>query len=175
MSAVSQASLADPHAPHTSQVQREAKKSSGHQSAKARPTEYSDPRKVRVEITRHMREDNSVSLSFGKGGEDAQLHTLDPTVTAAVLELLRVLAIGDGYAIVPADYEVTSEQAAKHLRVQHDCMLKILEEGKIRCCTKDGQLSVRADDLFAYDRRQMAITDKGLTDLVRLDEEIGRL
>lgn len=113
-----------------------------------------------MEVTRHMRDDNSVQLSFGEGGEQCKLLTLDPTVTAALLELLRVLAIGKGYAIESADYELTSQQAAKRPRIPHRCMVEIREEGKIPHTTIDGHLSMRADDLFAYDRRQMAITNK---------------
>lgn len=137
--------------------------------------EHTDLAEVIVAISAHMREDYSVQLALVKNGEAAETVSLDPLATAALLEVLRVVSIGQGYAIESADYEMTSQQAANHLCCRHECFLQILDEGHVPFTQKGEQRLVQASDLFAYRRKEDAMREKALTELVHHDQEMDLL
>ncbi len=135
--------------------------------------EFSSPERIIARIASHMREDNSVQLTLGEDRGGTDVVVLDPVITAAVLEVLRVLSSRKGYAIGPGDYDLTSQQAADILNVGQDSMDEILDSGEIPYTEKNGCRLVRADVLFAFKRLRKANAERNLTAMIEFDQKMG--
>lgn len=94
----------------------------------------------------------------------------------AVVLLARVLshlAAGHGVAVLPADAELTSQQAADLLNVSRPFLIRLLESGVIRYRMVGSHRRIDLQSLLTYKRADDARTLHAANELTALDEELG--
>jgi excisionase family DNA binding protein len=94
----------------------------------------------------------------------------------AVVLLARVLShLADGHsvAVLPADAELTSQQAADLLNVSRPFLIRLLESGHIRYRMVGSHRRVDLRSLLDYKRADDARTMHAANELTALDEELG--
>jgi excisionase family DNA binding protein len=122
-------------------------------------------------------------LARHQGEHDVRLVVADTpeqeefVVPRGAVELLaRILAhmaAGKGVSVIPADAELTTQQAADLLNVSRPFLIKLLDDGKIEYRKVGKHRRVRAESLLAYkradDQRRREVADE----LAALDQEMG--
>src|SRR5262245_49818296 len=74
-----------------------------------------------------------------------------PASAAAAMELvLEVIADGEGFAIIPLDAEITTQEAADLLGIPRPTLLELLQSGVIPHSTADTHRRMRLSDVLAY-------------------------
>jgi excisionase family DNA binding protein len=94
----------------------------------------------------------------------------------AVVVLARALShLADGHAVavLPADAELTTQQAADLLHVSRPFLIRLLEAGDIRYRMVGTHRRVDLQSLLAYQRIDDARTLRAANELSALDEELG--
>ncbi len=115
--------------------------------------------------------ETELSLAFGKG--EARNITLAPALAFTMLEVLRLVASGRGFRMIPVDAELTTQQAADLLNVSRPYLIKMLEEGQIAFKKIGRHRRIRAEDLFFYKATRDEEREKALADMATLDVELG--
>ncbi|MEE4539798.1 MAG: helix-turn-helix domain-containing protein [Erythrobacter sp.] len=123
-------------------------------------------------LASQAKEDGQVELELADAKGQRTPVTLAPALSASLLELLRLVADGRGFTLVPLEAELTTKQAADHLNVSRPFLIKLLEEGQIPHHKVGRHRRVRAEDLFAYRDRRDADRSKALDELARLDADL---
>jgi excisionase family DNA binding protein len=99
------------------------------------------------------------------------------TVPRGAVELLaRVLthmASGQGVSVVPADAELTTQQAADLLNVSRPFLIGLLDAGEIGYRLVGTHRRVRAESLLAYLHADDARRAQAADDLTALNQEMG--
>lgn len=102
--------------------------------------------------------------------------TEEVTVPASAFRLfaviLREMADGNAIALVPANSELTTQQAAEILNVSRPFLVRLLDEGRIPCRKVGTHRRVRLCDVMAYKR---AIDDRRLGTLRELAAQAQEL
>lgn len=94
----------------------------------------------------------------------------------AVVMLARVLShLADGHsvAVLPAETQLTTQQAADALNVSRPFLIRLLESGEIRYRMVGSHRRVDLLSLLDYKRRDDARTLRASNELSTLDEELG--
>ena len=117
-------------------------------------------------------EEGAVELELTDAAGQRTPITLAPALSASLLEVLRLVADGRGFTLVPLEAELTTKQAADHLNVSRPFLIKLLEEGRIPHHKVGRHRRVRAEDLFAYRARRDAERSRALEELARLDADL---
>ena len=117
-------------------------------------------------------EEGAVELELTDAAGQRTPITLAPALSASLLEVLRLVADGRGFTLVPLEAELTTKQAADHLNVSRPFLIKLLEEGRIPHHKVGRHRRVRAEDLFAYRARRDAERGRALEELARLDADL---
>jgi excisionase family DNA binding protein len=83
---------------------------------------------------------------------------LPDAVKRALLTALRALAHGDGVAVVPADNELTTGEAADLLGMSRTYLVQLLDRGKIPYIreTERSHRRLRAEVVLAYKRKRQS-------------------
>ena len=106
----------------------------------------------------------------GRDGKSIQL-------PSSVLNLLRAtvhyLAKGQALTLVPIDKELTTQQAADLLNVSRPYLVKLLEQGEIPYTKTGTHRRIRFADVMAYKTHRDAQRAEALTELTRLNQEMG--
>ena len=118
-------------------------------------------------------EPTRLSLALGQG-EIAEV-TLSPAVAHTLLDLLRLIASGKGFELVPVDAELTTQQTADLLNVSRPFLVKLLERGDIPFTKTGRHRRIRAEDLFAYKSARDDARAEALADMASLDAETAYL
>lgn len=124
---------------------------------------------IKAYLARHP-QDREVRLLVDDG--DGEL-----TVPRAAVEMLaRILAhmgAGQGVAIVPANAELTTQQAADLLNVSRPFLIGLLQAGEIEYRTVGTHRRVRMSSLTDYLRRDNETRRKAADELTALSQELG--
>lgn len=75
---------------------------------------------------------------------------LPVSVFRGLLEVLELLKYGCGFRIVPADDELTTEEAARLLGVSRPHLVRLVDRGEIPCRKVGSRRRIRASDLAVY-------------------------
>lgn len=94
----------------------------------------------------------------------------------AVVMLARVLshlAEGHAVAVLPAETQLTTQQAADVLNVSRPYLIRLLDSGEIKYRMVGSHRRVDLPSLLDYKRRDDARTLRAANELSALDEEFG--
>lgn len=93
-------------------------------------------------------EPTRLALALEKG-ETAEV-VLSPAIAKTLLDVLRLIASGKSFRLIPVNAELTTQQAADLLNVSRPFLIKLLEEGAIPYAKTGRHRRLRAEDVFAY-------------------------
>lgn len=97
---------------------------------------------------------------------------LPPEANRAVRRLLHDLATGRPVHLIPADAELTTQQAADLLDLSRTFVVRLIDEGKLAAHFAGTHRRLRAADVLAYRaRREQRLA--GLAELTAGDEALG--
>lgn len=126
---------------------------------------------VRDYLARHLNQE-SIRLRVDDGDEDETL-VLPRGAIELLARVLAHMANGQGVSVVPADAELTTQQAAGLLNASRPYLIGLLDAGEIEYRLVGKHRRVRADSLLAYlridDQRRRRTAD----DLTVLNQEMG--
>jgi excisionase family DNA binding protein len=95
------------------------------------------------------------------------------SAVALLAEVLAHLADGRPVSVIPADAELTTQQAADMLNVSRPYLVGILDAGEIPHRKVGTRRRVRFQDLLAYQKIDEARRRKAAAELTRLSAELG--
>lgn len=122
-------------------------------------------------------------IASGGADQDQKLKFLDkdnqiaevvltPALSHLLLDLLRHIGSGDAVTLVPVYQMLTTQQAADILNVSRPYLISLLEKGEIEHDTVGRHRRIKAEDLFAYQRRRNEKRRATLAELAKADAEL---
>lgn len=124
-------------------------------------------------LSSQRQEDGGVRLDLTDQSAEVQPITLTPAISESLLDVLRLVASGRGFTLVPVKAELTTKQAADYLNVSRPHLVKLLEGGAIPFHKVGRHRRVLAEELFAYRDRRNGERSSALDELADLDREAG--
>lgn len=118
----------------------------------------------------HPCDDEPVQLTLDDGSETV---TVPRVAVALLVRVLAALAAGQGATLVPADAELTTQQAADLLNVSRPYLIKLLDEHKIDYRTVGTHRRIQASSPMAYKARDDAERWKAADELAAATREMG--
>jgi excisionase family DNA binding protein len=112
------------------------------------------------------------SLRFLDGQKQPAEIVLTPGLSQLLMELLRHIGRGNAVTLLPVGQMLTTQQAADLLNVSRPHLISLLEKGELEHSLVGRHRRIRAEHLFAYQRRRDARRDKALSTLAELDAEL---
>lgn len=114
-------------------------------------------------------------------GKTARLRVIDgdgvievPVAALRMLvDILTNMAAGNAMSLVPIHAELTTQQTADFLNVSRPYVVGLLERGELPHHKVGTHRRVRFSDLMAYKEAQLQKSKAALTELARLDQELG--
>lgn len=114
-------------------------------------------------------EPTRLELALEKG-QTAEV-VLSPAIAKTFLDVLRLIASGKSFRLIPVNAELTTQQAADLLNVSRPFLIKLLEQGAIPHAKTGRHRRLRAEDVFAYKARRDEERAEALTEMARYDAE----
>ncbi|MCF3960427.1 helix-turn-helix domain-containing protein [Streptomyces fuscigenes] len=99
--------------------------------------------------------------------------TLPREVVELLARMLGHLGAGRGVSIVPADAELTTQQAADMLNVSRPFLIGLLDAGEIEYRTVGTHRRIKASSLFEYKQQDDTRRQAAADELLQLDQEMG--
>lgn len=103
-------------------------------------------------------------------GKTAQV-ILTPAIAQTFLDVLRLIASGKGFRMIPVNAQLTTQEAADLLNVSRPFLVGLLEKGEIPFTKVNRHRRVNAEALLAYRADRDAKRAKALSDLAAFDAE----
>lgn len=103
---------------------------------------------------------------------DGETRELPPSVTRALFAVLGTLAQGDAVAVVPADNELTTQEAADLLGLSRPYLVKLIDQGELSCRWVGSHRRLRVEDILAYRRVRHLSRREKLNELVKESERL---
>lgn len=97
---------------------------------------------------------------------------LTPGLSHLLMDLLRHIGRGDAVTLVPVSQMLTTQQAADLLNVSRPFLISLLEKRELDHTMVGRHRRIRAEHLFAYQRKRDTRRDKALSTLAELDAEL---
>lgn len=104
------------------------------------------------DLTAALGKDGPVHLRFAEGADVV----VPRSALTALTHILSTFAEGEGVTVLPAQAELTTQQAADAMRVSRPYLIGLLESGKIAYRTVGTHRRVQAASLVAYMREDEA-------------------
>ena len=114
-------------------------------------------------------EPTRLALALDKG-ETAEV-VLSPAIAKTLLDVLRLIASGKSFRLIPVNTELTTQQAADLLNVSRPFLIKLLEEGALPHAKTGRHRRLRAEDVFAYKARRDKARAEALSEMAGYDAE----
>jgi excisionase family DNA binding protein len=128
-------------------------------------------RNVTDYLRRHPSEPATVHIVV-KDQDDTEL-VVPRSVMDVLANALEHLAAGRNVSVVPADAELTTQQAADLLNVSRPFLIKLLEAGEIAYRKVGTHRRVHVNSLLDYRRRDDARRAQAADELSALTQEMG--
>lgn len=117
-----------------------------------------------------LKESKYAKLVSADGKEEI---ILPQTVFQVLRQIVHLMMQGRAIFIVPADKEVSTQEAADVLNVSRPFLIKLLEEGKIPFINVGSHRRIRFNDLMDFKKRRDAKREEALEKIARLSQELG--
>jgi excisionase family DNA binding protein len=112
----------------------------------------------------------SPNVSISGGAEAIEL----PASAARLLvELLAQMGQGNAVQVVPVHAELTTQQAADFLNVSRPYLIERLEAGELPFRKVGKHRRVRFEDVLRYKKRTDYESNRAMTELTALSQELG--
>lgn len=135
-------------------------------------------RATKAEVFDLEERDRVVIASLGSEQSTVSVRVGDETVilpddaSRAVRSLLRDLATGVPVHVIPADAELTTQQAADLLGLSRTYVVRLIDQGSLSAHMAGTHRRLLASDVLAY-RERRASKLAALGELTEADEELG--
>lgn len=113
--------------------------------------------------------DGPVHLRIAEGGDIV----VPRSALTALTQILATFARGEGVTVLPAQAELTTQQAADAMKVSRPYLIGLLESGKIAYRTVGTHRRVQAASLVAYMREDEAMRRAAADALSAETRELG--
>ena len=114
-----------------------------------------------------------VQISIRPRGEPGEEVRISSEQFRLLAQIVRELARGHGVSLVPMDAELTTNEAARQLKVSRPFLIGLLEKGEIPYRMVGTHRRIRFRDLDAYKRENDRKRLEALEELSALDQEYG--
>jgi excisionase family DNA binding protein len=98
---------------------------------------------------------------------------LPPAVIGMLRQFLEQLGAGRSVSIVPAEAELTPNEAADYLAVSRTFVLKLMDTGQIPFRRVGSHRRLRFGDLREYEKSQRSRADAAMDEMARINQELG--
>lgn len=98
---------------------------------------------------------------------------LPESLRELIRHAVHLMARGDGVAIIAAQRELTTQQAADLLNVSRQYLVRLLERGEIPFTKTGTHRRIHLNDLMRYKQQRDEGRRSKLDELTRLNEELG--
>lgn len=105
--------------------------------------------------------------------EDEEIVEVPREAMELFARILGSMAAGRAVTIVPADAELTTQQAAELLNVSRPHVIKLLDEGKIAFRMVGTHRRIRAESLREFQRNDDLRRRDALAELITLSQDVG--
>jgi excisionase family DNA binding protein len=123
-------------------------------------------------LSRYVRADQPLTVQVIDADHEEPIELPAGAVTL-LLDILGVLASGQGVTLIPEAAELTTVQAADLLRVSRPFLIKLLDEGKIPYRKVGKHRRLRGEDVLNYkravDQEREAVLDQLVADAQQQD------
>jgi excisionase family DNA binding protein len=103
---------------------------------------------------------------------DGKPRELPPSVTRGLFAVLGTLAHGDAVAVVPADNELTTQEAADLLGVSRPYLVRLIDQGQLGCRMVGTHRRLRVEEVLAYRRVRQTERRDALKELTAESERL---
>jgi excisionase family DNA binding protein len=117
-----------------------------------------------------LKESKYAKLVSADGKEEI---ILPQTVFQVLRQIVHLMMQGRAIFIVPADKEVSTQEAADVLNVSRPFLIKLLEEGKIPFINVGSHRRIRFSDLMDFKKKRDAKREQALEKIAQLSQELG--
>ena len=104
--------------------------------------------------------------------EDVYLE-VSPKVFRLLKDILAIMAKGEAFSLIPAESEISTQQAAEMLNVSRPHLVKLIDSGKIPYRKVGSHRRILLEDILAYMKKLKAVREKSLQELVDQAQEHG--
>jgi excisionase family DNA binding protein len=104
---------------------------------------------------------------------DGRPRELPPSVTRGLYAVLGTLAQGDAVAVVPADNELTTQEAADLLGISRPSLVRLIDQQKLPCRWVGAHRRLRVEDVLAYRRIRKLEQREKLGEVIGENEQLG--
>jgi excisionase family DNA binding protein len=123
-------------------------------------------------LSRYAREDQPLTVRVIDADHEEPIELPAGAVTL-LMDILGVMASGQGVTLIPEDAELTTVQAADILHVSRPFLIKLLEEGQIPYRKVGKHRRIRMEDVLNYkrgiDQEREAVLDQLVEDAQEQD------
>ncbi len=103
-------------------------------------------------LSRVAERDRPLTLKVIEAGEEQPVE-LPAGAVALLLQILEDMAAGRGVTLIPENAELTTVQAADLLNVSRPFLIKLIDDGALRCRKVGRHRRLRLTDVLAYKTR----------------------
>ena len=114
-----------------------------------------------------------IQISIQSRGEPGERIPISPEQFRLLAHIVGELARGHGVSLVPMDAELTTNEAARQLKVSRPFLVGLLQKGEIPYRMVGTHRRIRFCDLWAYKQRNDRKRLETLEELSALDQEYG--
>lgn len=121
----------------------------------------------------HSRAAKIVLVEEGRDPQDAPTLELPPQALRAIADLLGLMGQQQPVMLIPQTHEMSTQEAAGFLNVSRPYVVKLIEEGALKCRRVGRHRRVEFQDLVQYQRQLQQRSEDALQRLTDLSQELG--
>jgi len=139
------------------------------------PTEFEseNANQLRKIIAGLVREDEPTNIKLALDKDQFAEVVLTPAIAHTFLDVLRLVASGKGFRLIPVNAELTTQQAADLLNVSRPFLIKLLEDGGLPFSKVGRHRRIKAEDLFTFKEHRDVTRADQLAEMAEEDAEKG--